>query len=307
MSTYAIGDLQGCASSFDALLDRIAFDPRIDRLWLVGDLVNRGPDSLGALRRVMAHGDAATVVLGNHDLHLLAVAAGVRRRGRNDTIADVLAAPDAMPLLDWLRHRPLAHRAAIADRDVLMVHAGVLPMWSADDTMGHAAELEAALRADSWRDTLARVFGNQPDRWDEALTGDDRLRVIVNALTRLRFCSEDGRIDFDAKDAPAVAAQASVPDPLPAHASTHASVNAFPPPPAGFQPWFDIAGRRTRDALTIFGHWSTLGVMVRDDVIALDSGCVWGGALTAIRLEDRALFQVPCPQSQRPGNIKVAA
>ena len=297
MSTYAIGDLQGCASSFDALLDRIAFDPHIDRLWLVGDLVNRGPDSLGALRRVMAQGDTATVVLGNHDLHLLAVAAGVRKRGRNDTIDAVLEAPDATPLLDWLRHRPLAHRATIAGRDVLMVHAGVLPMWSADDTMRHAAELEAALRADSWCDTLARVFGNQPDRWDEALTGDARLRVIVNALTRLRFCSEDGRIDFDAKDAPAIAAQAPMPDPLPVDASTHAPVSAFTQPPAGFKPWFDIAGRRTRDALTIFGHWSTLGVMVRDDVIALDSGCVWGRELSAVRLRDRQVVSVRCPEA----------
>ncbi len=283
MSTYAIGDLQGCAQSLAALLDRIAFDARADRLWLVGDLVNRGPDSLAALRCVRGLGDAATVVLGNHDLHLLAVAAGGRKRGRSDTLDEVLAAPDATPLLDWLRHRPLAHRARIGNASILMVHAGVLPMWTADDTMRHAAELEAALRADTWHDTLAHLFGNQPDRWDDALTGDERLRVIVNALTRLRFCSDDGRIDFESKDAPG------------------SSPDAFPPPPAGFRPWFDIAGRKTRDALVVFGHWSTLGVLVRDDVIALDSGCVWGGALTAIRLEDRALFQVPCPQSQRPG------
>ena len=283
MSTYALGDLQGCAQSLDALLDRIAFDARADRLWLVGDLVNRGPDSLAALRRVRALGDAATVVLGNHDLHLLAVAANVRKRGRNDTLDEVLAAPDATALLDWLRHRPLAHRATVQDRDILMVHAGVLPMWSVDDTMRHAAELEAALRADTWRDTLAHLFGNQPDRWDDTLTADERLRAIVNALTRLRFCCDDGRIDFESKDAPG------------------GSMDAFPPSPAGFRPWFDIAGRKTREVLVVFGHWSTLGVLVRDDVIALDSGCVWGGALTAIRLEDRALFQVPCPQSQRPG------
>ncbi len=287
MSTYAIGDLQGCAQSFDALLDRMAFDGRTDRLWLVGDLVNRGPDSLGALRRVMALGDAATVVLGNHDLHLLAVSAGVRKRGRNDTLDAVLAAPDAAPLLDWLRHRPLAHRATVRGRDVLMVHAGVLPMWSADDTMRHAVELETALRADTWRDTLAPLFGNQPDRWDDALVGDARLRVIVNALTRLRFCTDDGRIDFESKDAPA--------------ASTTASTNAFSLPPAGFKPWFDIAGRESRNTLVVFGHWSTLGILVRDDMVALDSGCVWGGALTAIRLEDGSLFQVSCPPSQRPG------
>ena len=288
MSTYAIGDLQGCAASFDALLDRIAFDARVDRVWLVGDLVNRGPDSLAVLRRVMALGDAATVVLGNHDLHLLAVSAGVRKAGRGDTLAAVLAAPDAERLLDWLRHQPLAHRESLPDAgpdrtDVLMVHAGVLPGWSADDTMRHAAELEAALRADDWRETLAVLFGNQPDRWSEALTGPERLRCIVNALTRLRYCSDDDRIDFKAKDAPAAAGE------------------PFPPLPTGYRAWFDIETRRTRDTLVVFGHWSTLGLMVRATVVALDSGCVWGGALTAIRLEDRAVFQVPCPRAQRPG------
>lgn len=295
MSTYAIGDLQGCAQSFDRLLERIAFDRREDRLWLVGDLVNRGPDSLGVLRRVMALGDVATVVLGNHDLHLLAVGAGARRRGRNDTIADVLAAPDAARLLDWLRHRPLAHRATVASREVLMVHAGVLPTWSVADTMRHAAELEAALRAESWREMLVHVFGDEPARWDDALAGNARLRVIVNALTRLRFCSDDGRIDFDSKDSPAGFTETL------GNASTAASPGALPPP-EGFRPWFDIASRRTRDARVVFGHWSTLGALVRDDIVALDSGCVWGGALTAVRLDDSALFQVRCPQSQRPGN-----
>ena len=290
MSTYAIGDLQGCAQSFDALLNRIAFDARIDRLWLVGDLVNRGPDSLAVLRRVMTLGDAVTVVLGNHDLHLLAVWAGVRKRSRNDTLDGVLAAPDATRLLNWLRHRRLAHRARFGDGDVLMVHAGVLPSWTITDTMRHAAELEAALRVDTWRDTLAVLFGNQPDRWDDSLTGEVRLRAIINALTRLRYCSDDGRIDFESKDAPAALVAGS----------SDASTGAFPRPPAGFKPWFDIAGRKTRDALVVFGHWSMLGVVVRHDVIALDSGCVWGGALTAIRLEDRTLFQVSCPQSQRP-------
>ncbi len=278
MSTYVIGDLQGCAASFDTLLERCAFDARNDRVWLVGDLVNRGPDSLGVLRRVMALGDAATVVLGNHDLHLLAVSAGVRKPGRSDTLGALLAAPDVARLLDWLRRRPLVFRASFPGQsDVLMVHAGVLPGWSADDTMRLAGELEAALRADRWRETLAGLFGDKPHRWRDELVGDDRLRVIVNVLTRLRFCSQDDRLDFDAKDAPGSSA------------------------PPGFRAWFDFAHRRSRDTLVVFGHWSTLGVMVRDDVIGLDSGCVWGGALTAIRLEDRALFQVPCPQAQRPG------
>ncbi len=291
MSTYAIGDLQGCAASYDALLERIAFDPRHDRIWLVGDLVNRGPDSLTALRRAMAMDASTVAVLGNHDLHLLAVSAGVRKSGKGDTIAPILAAPDADVLLDWLRHRPLAHRGTVRsareagerDVDVLMVHAGILPTWDADDTMRLAGEVEAALRRDDWRTTLAGLFGNRPARWSESLVDGDRLRAIVNGLTRLRYCSDDGRIDFDAKDAPA------------------ATGVAFPAPPAGYRPWFEIATRRTRDALVVFGHWSTLGLMVRDDVIALDSGCVWGGALTAVRLEDRAVFQVPCPQALRPG------
>lgn len=283
MPTYVVGDLQGCAQSFDALLETVAFDPRNDRVWLVGDLVNRGPDSLATLRRVIALGSAATVVLGNHDLHLLAVSAGVRKAGRSDTLDAVLAAPDATTLLDWLRRRPMAHRSRVGMRDVLMVHAGVLPGWSADDTMRHAGELEVALRADDWKSTLATLFGNRPDRWDEALRGADRLRAIVNALTRLRYCTADGRIDFDAKDAPA------------------AIGSNFPVPPEGYRAWFDIETRRSRDTLVVFGHWSTLGLMVRDDVVALDTGCVWGGALTAMRLEDRAVFEVPCPQSRRPG------
>ena len=288
MSTYVLGDLQGCAASFDALLAHVGFDAARDRLWLVGDLVNRGPDSLGVLRRLIALGDAATAVLGNHDLHLLAIAAGARRIGKGDTIDAVLAAPDADALLDWLRHRPMAHRASVAgpdraERDVLMVHAGVVPAWSGDDTMRHAAELEAVLRGSGWRDALGTMFGNRPALWSDALTGAERLRAIVNVLTRLRYCSVDGRIDFDAKDAPGV------------------DGTAFPPPPDGFRAWFDIAGRRTRDTLVVFGHWSTLGVLVRDDVVALDSGCVWGGQLTAIRLEDRTLFQTPCPRARRPG------
>lgn len=287
MSTYAIGDLQGCASSFDALLDRIAFDAAVDRVWLVGDLVNRGPDSLGALRRVMSLGTSASVVLGNHDLHLLAVSAGVRRKSRGDTIDDILDAPDADALLDWLRRQPLAHRETLHDMDgrafdALMVHAGILPGWSADDTMRHAGELSRALAADDWRITLAALFGNEPDRWSDALDGPDRLRVIVNALTRLRFCSNEGRFDFVTKDAPVTG-------------------SSSPAPPSGYRPWFDCEPRASRGTLVVFGHWSTLGVMLRDDVIGLDSGCVWGGALTAVRLEDRARFQVTCPVSRKPG------
>jgi bis(5'-nucleosyl)-tetraphosphatase (symmetrical) len=283
MPTYAIGDLQGCLAPFETLLDRFAFDPVHDRLWFVGDLVNRGPDSLAVLRRLMALGDAVTVVLGNHDLHLLAVAAGARRQGPLDTLDDVLAATDLDEIVAWIRKQPLAFRAAVPDRatgrvvDTVMVHAGALPVWSVDDLMARAAEVERALRSDDWAATLKRAFGNRPDTWSETLAGEDRLRFIINALTRLRFCTPDGRIDFDAKDAPGVAS------------------GAFPAPPDGYQAWFDIPSRRSRDARVVVGHWSTLGVLVRDDVVALDSGCVWGGLLTAIRLEDRSLFQVPCP------------
>ena len=284
MSTYVVGDLQGCAGSFDALLARVGFDATVDRVWIVGDLVNRGPDSLGVLRKAIALGSAVTAVLGNHDLHLLAVSAGVRKAGCGDTLDAVLAAPDAPALLDWLRRRSMAHRERVAGVDVLMVHAGVVPSWSADDTMRHAAELETALRADDWRDTLASLFGNRPDRWSDDLTGVDRLRAIVNVLTRVRYCTDDDRIDFKAKDAPA------------------AQGEHFPAPPSGYRAWFDIATRRTRGTPIVFGHWSTLGLLVRDDIVALDTGCVWGGALTAIRLEDRALFQVDCPQAQRPGD-----
>ena len=290
MATYAIGDLQGCCEAFERLLERIAFDHAHDRLWLVGDLVNRGPDSLGALRRVKALGDAATVVLGNHDLHLLAVSIGTRKAGKSDTLDEVLAAPDADELLDWLRHRPMAHRAAIrasiagtnGPRDTLMIHAGVLPAWTTDEVLARAAELEEALRAPDWKATLADLFGNQPDRWSDKLTGAERLRVIVNALTRLRLCSVDGRMEFASKDAP-VAQQAQ---------------GDAPP---GFMPWFDVPERATRGTQLVCGHWSTLGLMLTDRLVALDTGCVWGGALTAVRLEDHAVFQVACPQMRKPG------
>ena len=287
MATYAIGDLQGCCDSFERLLDRIEFDAAHDRLWLVGDLVNRGPDSLATLRRVRALGDAATVVLGNHDLHLLAVAIGARKAGKSDTLDEVLAAPDAAELLAWLRHRPMAHRASIRASiagangpcDTLMIHAGVLPAWTTDDVLARAAELEAALRAPDWKATLAALFGNEPDRWSDTLHGAERLRVIVNALTRLRLCSVDGRMEFVSKDAPA--AQGAQGD--------------------GFMPWFDVPDRATRSTRLVCGHWSTLGLVLTDRLVALDTGCVWGDALTAVRLEDHAVFQVACAQMRKPG------
>lgn len=276
MATYAIGDIQGCDDAFEALLEKIGFDAAHDRLWLVGDLVNRGPASLATLRRVRGLGEAVTVVLGNHDLHLLAVASGTRKAGSNDTLDDILAAPDAPELIDWMRHRPLAHHASIGGQSMLMVHAGVLPGWSAVDTIARAREVEAVLRSQRWPEFLAQMYGDAPAAWSDQLSGSARLRVIVNALTRLRFCTSAGLMDLKTKE----------------------GANAAP---AGYAPWFEVEARLTRDTTIVFGHWSTLGVIDRDSVIGLDSGCVWGGALTAIRLEDRQTWQHACRQYRRPG------
>ena len=277
MALYLIGDVQGCDAALGRLLDEIAFSPSRDRLVLLGDLVNRGSGSLAALRRVMALQGAAACVLGNHDLHLLAVAQGIRQLHRSDTLDDILTAPDRHALLDWLRQRPLALR----DAGVLMVHAGVPPQWTATQTLALAGEVESALRGPDWGAFLTVMYGNQPDRWDDALHGPERLRVIVNALTRLRFCTPDGRMDFKVKDG--------------AHQA-----------PPGLLPWFDAPERRTRDTVIAFGHWSTLGWFNRADALGLDTGCVWGGYLTAVRLgttpQDRERFQVRCPQTQKPGH-----
>jgi bis(5'-nucleosyl)-tetraphosphatase (symmetrical) len=271
-ATFAIGDLQGCAAELDRLLERIdAVSPGAP-LVFVGDLVNRGPESLRTLRMLRDLGDRARTVLGNHDLHLLAVSQGVRAPGRSDTIDDILNAPDRDELLDWLRRQPLA---LIADGH-LVVHAGVLPQWSAAQVIALSAEVEAKLRSDDWRDFLHAMYGNQPAQWDEDLQGADRLRCIVNALTRLRFCSADGEMEFASKEGVGNA-------------------------PMGYLPWFDVPGRCTADGPVVFGHWSTLGLVQREHLIGLDSGCVWGGKLSAIRLSDRLLLQVDCPGFQKPG------
>lgn len=268
---WAIGDLQGCHDSLLALRAKLPADAR---LWLVGDLVNRGPRSLDSLKWAAAQGDRAVVVLGNHDLNLLAVAAGVRRTRRDDTLQDILASPERDALLGWLRRRPLAHHAD----GHLLVHAGVFPHWTAEQTVALAGEVERVLRGPDWVDFLRTMYGNAPDRWDDALSGDDRLRAIVNALTRMRFTTADGRMDFDVKE----------------------GASAAPP---GLMPWFDVPGRRTANSVTVvFGHWSTLGLVLRPDLVALDTGCVWGGALTAVRLSRvREVVQVPCPQARAPG------
>ena len=273
MSIWMIGDLQGCCESLDALLARpeIAGDAEA-RFWFAGDLVNRGPASLATIRRVMALGERAVAVLGNHDLHLLAVAAGLRRPGKSDTIQEILDAPDAAEILDWLRHRPLAH----FQLGHLLVHAGVLPGWTAAQTLALAGEVEATLRGPDWQAFLAQMYGNTPAAWDDGLEGADRLRVIVNALTRMRFCTADGTMEFAVKDG-----------------AKHA--------PEGFMPWFDVPDRATESVTVVFGHWSTLGLLERPGLLALDTGCVWGGQLTAARLEDHKLVQVSCRQYRVPG------
>lgn len=254
---YLIGDVQGCCDALDRLLADIGFSPSRDRLCVLGDLVNRGPGSLATLERLHALGDAATCVLGNHDLHLLAVSQGVRRPHRSDTLAPVLDAPERDAWLDWLRTRPLALRFG----GWLCVHAGVATGWSADDTLALAGEVEAALAGPDWPVFLRGMYGNQPDRWDPSLQGTDRLRLIVNALTRIRFVDRaTGRLDLDAKG----------------------DADTAPP---GCDPWFDVPGRATAGTPIAFGHWSTLGLVRRADLLSLDTGCVWGGALTAVRVD----------------------
>lgn len=280
MALYLIGDVQGCDEALGRLLDTLDFSPSRDRLVLLGDLINRGPDSLAVLRRVRALGDSARSLLGNHDLHLLGVAHGVRKPGRRDTLASILAAPDREPLLDWLRHRAMALHERIGGRDLLMVHAGVLPAWTVEDTMARARELEAVLRGPNLGNFLQEMYGNEPAAWSDDLAGSARLRVIVNALTRLRFCSAHGVMEFEAKDSAAEA-------------------------PAGYMPWFDVPGRRTAEAVVAFGHWSTLGWLSRPDLLSTDTGCVWGGCLTAVRigatLDERERIDMRCTQAQAPG------
>jgi len=273
VTRYAIGDVQGCDRELRALLKTIGFSADRDRLWFVGDLVNRGPDSLAALRLVRDLGDNAVVVLGNHDLHLLAVAFGTQRRRRSDTLDELLAASDRGALLEWLIARPLAY----AEGSDLLVHAGVVPQWDLATTVALAGEVERALRRDPHA-LFAAMYGDEPDRWRDSLTGMERLRFTINVLTRLRVCTADGRVDLSVKG---------------------------PPPPAssGLRPWFEHPRRRTRDARVIFGHWSALGLVQRPGVLGLDSGCVWGGELTAFDLDrERAPLAVRCPAYQSLGD-----
>ncbi len=265
MSIYAIGDIQGCHDEFQQLLQEIEFDPARDKLWLVGDLVNRGPDSLQVLRTVKALGDSAITVLGNHDLHLLAVSEGKADLHRSDTLDEVLNASDRDELLTWLRHQRLLY----AEDGYVLVHAGLLPQWSVKKAASLAREVENALRGDEYATFLERMYGNTPNVWDDELSGYKRLRVITNAFTRMRICTEQGEMEFKFKG----------------------EVERIP---EGYLTWFDVPKRKGKDATVIFGHWSALGLKVESNIVALDTGCLWGGPMTAIRLDDRKIFQVAC-------------
>jgi bis(5'-nucleosyl)-tetraphosphatase (symmetrical) len=263
MATYAIGDIQGCCDEFESLLDRISFDPRADRLWLVGDLVNRGPRSLDVLRRVKALGAAASTVLGNHDLHLLALALvpGERKKSR-DTLEEILDAPDRDELLDWLRRRPLLHHDATLGYS--MLHAGLPPQWDFALARSCARELEATLRDEAaCIELFTHMYGDKPNRWSDDLEGHERLRFITNCFTRLRFCRADGRLELDYKGTIARA-------------------------PRHVMPWFAVPGRRSREMRIVCGHWSALGFHDGDGVLAIDTGCVWGEKLCAVRLDAHA-------------------
>ncbi len=266
MATYAVGDIQGCYDSFRRLLDLCRFDPATDRLWLVGDLVNRGPRNRETLRFVKDLGPAALTVLGNHDLYLLMVAeGGAKFRGKDDTLQDVFDAPDCAELLDWLRRRPLCH----VEGDYCLVHAGLLPQWTAARARELAGEVEDALVGPRFREFILNLWGSDPAAWSDGLTGWARLRVIVNAMTRMRFCTPEGVMEFHSKGELVEA-------------------------PPGHVPWFEAPGRLSAENVLVTGHWSALGLRLQPNLLALDSGCLWGGHLTALRLEDRQVFQVDC-------------
>ncbi len=276
MAIYAIGDVQGCFDELQRLLDRIGFDRFRDTLWFTGDLVNRGPDSLQTLRFVQRLGENAVTVLGNHDLHLLAVAAGIGKfHKRSDTLDEVLNAPDREELLDWLRSRPLFHFDETLDTALL--HAGLPPQWSIADAGRYAEEVEHVLQRGDDSEFFKHMYGDEPDHWSDGLRGWDRLRFIVNSLTRMRYCTEGGRIDLRSKGKPGTQ-------------------------PEGLLPWFEVPSRRSRGTRVICGHWSTLGLRITEDVCAIDTGCLWGGQLTAIRLDTEiSVTRVPCPMRRRPG------
>jgi bis(5'-nucleosyl)-tetraphosphatase (symmetrical) len=272
---HLIGDVQGCDEALARLLAEIGYSPSRDHIVVLGDLVNRGPASLAVLERLRSYGGSATCLLGNHDLHLLAVAHGARRLGRRDTFADVLASPERGAWIEWLRARPLLHRA----EGWLCVHAGLVPQWDAAQALALAAEVQTLLRGADLVDFLPQMYGNKPARWKDSLEGAERWRFVINTFTRLRFCTPKGEMDFETKEGADAA-------------------------PSGHHPWFDVPGRASDGTPIAFGHWSTLGPLDRPDLLALDTGCVWGGALSAVRVDGgrREWTQVPCAMAQQPGN-----
>jgi bis(5'-nucleosyl)-tetraphosphatase (symmetrical) len=268
MATYAIGDIQGCLEPLQCLLKKITFDPAKDKLWLAGDLINRGPETLATLRYLYKLRDSITVVLGNHDLHFIAVYYGLRKQSKNDTLVELLMAPDRADLVYWLRHQKLVHHDP--QLGYTIVHAGIPPQWSLQDALARSCEVEAALQSNHPEGFLAGMYGNTPTTWSDQLTGVERLRVITNYFTRMRFCNAQGELEFQSKE----------------------NVEAAP---IGFAPWFSFAQRKTRDEKIIFGHWAALeGKVGFPNVFALDTGCVWGGSLTAMRLEDGVRFSCNC-------------
>jgi bis(5'-nucleosyl)-tetraphosphatase (symmetrical) len=271
---YIVGDVQGCSDALDDLLATIAFSPSRDRLVVLGDLVNRGPKNVATLERLRGLGAAATCLLGNHDLHLLAVAHGIRPLHADDTLTDILESPERAAWIDWIRRLPLA----VHEHGWLMVHAGVVPQWDLATTLQLAGEVEAHLRSDNVHDFLAVMYGNEPSRWSDSLAGWARLRFAVNVLTRIRFVRPDGTLELKVKE-------------------------NKPGAPPGLVPWFEAPGRRTEGVPIAFGHWSTLGLVNRPDLLGLDTGCVWGGQLTAARIDGgrREVVQVACEQARRPG------
>ncbi len=266
MATYAIGDIQGCFRTFERLLERIEFRPKKDRLWIVGDMVNRGPRSLDVVRWLMDHDDCCDVVLGNHDIHLLARAAGLRKDKKLDTIDAVLAAKDRDDIVDWVRRQPFL---MVDEDNWALVHAGVLPTWSMKQAKRYAAELSDALAGDDWQDGLDAMYGKPAPAWRDDLKGAERLRTIAAAFTRMRVCSKKGGVpDYDFADVPERA-------------------------PAGYVPWFEVGDRRDDVDTIVFGHWAALGLRIQPGIVATDTACVWGGRLTAVRLGDLAVFQEP--------------
>lgn len=280
MALYLIGDLQGCNAALQRLLDKIDFSPSRDTIYFLGDLVNRGEDSAGVLRRLMGYGASAQCLLGNHDLNLLAVAAGARKIRRKDTLEGILTAPDREAMLYWLRQQKMAILLPRPYHEpLLLVHAGVLPSWTVYQAFALAQEVETVLQSPSVNELLHQMYSNTPAAWSDRLRGIDRLRVVINALTRLRFCTAQGEMEFE-------------------------TTGGIDKTPEGYMPWFNVPNRQSAHATIAFGHWSTLGWLDRSDVIAMDSGCVWGGCLSALRFSVNSsaqeLIQVRCIAASKP-------